>query len=178
MAAKKKKKKKYRLFWFFAKMQLVLLLAIIAGACWYYFGGYAEEVKDYIFGYTIMNDVSAREVQTEHKQWYFGKSLDGFTPIGPWIVTRDEFEWMPKLGIRSYVNGELRQNNNTELMMTGIDTAIHQLSQGITLKAGTIIAMGTPSGVGMAFDPPRCLNSGDVVRCEIEGIGVLENTVR
>ena len=138
----------------------------------------AAEAGDYIFGYTVLNDVSARDVQTGHKQWYFGKSLDGFTPIGPWIVTRDEFEWMPKLGIRSYVNGELRQNNNTELMMTGIDAAIHQLSQGITLKAGTIIAMGTPSGVGMAFDPPKFMRPGDVVRCEIDGIGVLENSVK
>ena len=138
----------------------------------------ADQVEDYILGYTILNDVSARDLQAAHQQWYFGKSLDGFTPIGPWIVTRDEFEWMPKLGIRSYVNGELRQNNNTELMMTGIDAAIHQLSQGITLIAGTIIAMGTPSGVGMAFDPPKFMRPGDVVRCEIDGIGVLENSVK
>lgn len=136
-----------------------------------------EDVASYVLGYTILNDVSARELQSAHQQWYFGKSLDGFTPMGPWIVTRDEFPWMPKLAIRSYVNGELRQNSNTELMMTGIDTAIHQLSQGMTLKAGTIVAMGTPSGVGMAFQPTRYMHPGDVVRCEIEGIGCLENPV-
>ena len=137
----------------------------------------AADAADCIFGYTVLNDVSARDLQTGHKQWYFGKSLDGFTPMGPWIVTRDEFPWMPKLAIRSYVNGELRQNSNTELMMTGIDAAIHQLSQGMTLKAGTIVAMGTPSGVGMAFQPTRYMHPGDVVRCEIEGIGILENPV-
>ena len=138
----------------------------------------AEEVEQYVLGYTVLNDVSARDLQSAHQQWYFGKSLDGFTPMGPWIVTRDELPWMPKAGIRSYVNGELRQNSNTELMMTRIDTAIHQLSQGVTLLAGTIIAMGTPSGVGMAFDPPRYLKPGDVVRCEVDGVGALENTVR
>ena len=137
-----------------------------------------DQVQDYVLGYTILNDVSARNLQSAHQQWYFGKSLDDFTPIGPWIVTKDEFEWMPKLDIRSFANGELRQSSNTELMMTGIDAAVHQLSQGITLKAGTIIAMGTPSGVGMAFTPTKYMHPGDVVRCEIEGIGVLENTVR
>ena len=137
-----------------------------------------EQAQDYVLGYTILNDVSARNLQTIHQQWYFGKSLDGFTPIGPWIVTRDEIGWLPELPIRSYVNGELRQNSNTRMHITDIDAVICELTQGMTLKAGTIIAMGTPSGVGMAFDPPRCLNSGDVVRCEIEGIGVLENTVR
>lgn len=138
----------------------------------------AEQVENYILGYTILNDVSARDLQSAHQQWYFGKSLDDFTPIGPWIVTRDELPWMPKVAIRSFVNGELRQNSNTELMMTTIDTAVHQLSQGMTLKAGTLIAMGTPSGVGMAFTPTRYMHPGDVVRCEIEGIGTLENTVR
>ena len=137
-----------------------------------------EQVESYVLGYTILNDVSARDLQSAHQQWYFGKSLDGFTPIGPWIVTRDEFPWMPKLSIRSFVNGELRQNSNTELMMTSIEAAVHQLSQGITLKAGTIIAMGTPSGVGMAINPTKHMHPGDAVRCEIEGIGVLENPVR
>ena len=137
----------------------------------------ADQVKDYILGYTILNDVSARDLQSAHQQWYFGKSLDNFTPMGPWIVTRDELDWMPKAGIRSYVNGELRQNSSTDLMITSIETAVHQLTQGITLLAGTIIAMGTPSGVGMAFDPPKYMRPGDVVRCEIDGIGALENTV-
>lgn len=137
-----------------------------------------DQVEDCILGYTILNDMSARDIQQGHQQWYFGKSLDEFTPMGPWIVTRDEFEWKPKIGIRSYVNGELRQNSNTELMMTGIDDAICQLTQGITLLAGTVIATGTPSGVGMGFDPPKFLKPGDVVRCEIDGIGALENTIK
>ena len=136
-----------------------------------------DQVKDYVLGYTILNDVSARDLQAAHQQWYFGKSLDNFTPMGPWIVTRDEFDWMPKTGIRSYVNGELRQNSSTDLMMTSIEDAVHQLTQGVTLLAGTIIAMGTPSGVGMAFTPPKFMRPGGVVRCEIDGIGALENTV-
>lgn len=134
--------------------------------------------KEYVFGYTILNDVSARNLQSRHQQWYFGKSLDGFTPIGPWIVTRDELPWLPKVGIRAYLNRELRQNSNTELMITNIDVVIHELSRGMTLKAGTIIAMGTPSGVGMGFTPGKYMRPGDVIRCEIDGIGVLENTVR
>ncbi|MDD6348267.1 MAG: fumarylacetoacetate hydrolase family protein [Lachnospiraceae bacterium] len=137
-----------------------------------------EEAYDYVFGYTILNDVSARVLQTRHKQWYFGKSLDGFTPIGPWIVTADELPGRPALPIRSYVNGELRQNSNTSLLIFDIAYVISELSQGMTLLPGTIIAMGTPSGVGMGFDPPRFLKSGDTVDCQIEGIGTLHNTVR
>ncbi|WP_294405977.1 fumarylacetoacetate hydrolase family protein [uncultured Clostridium sp.] len=132
----------------------------------------------YVFGYTIMNDVSARNLQTRHKQWYFGKSLDGFTPMGPWIVTKDEFEEPPVLKICSRVNGELRQNSMTDLMITTIAVAISELSQGMTLKAGTIIAMGTPAGVGMGFQPPKFLKSGDIVECEIEGIGCIKNIVK
>lgn len=137
-----------------------------------------EDARDYVLGYTILNDVSARNLQKKHQQWYFGKSLDDFTPMGPWIVTEDELDWLPKLGVRSFVNGELRQNSNTELMITNIDQVIHELSQGMTLRAGTIIATGTPSGVGMGMNPQKWLHSGDVVRCEIDGIGALENTVR
>ena len=136
-----------------------------------------EEVKDYIFGYTIMNDVSAREVQTAHRQWYFGKSLDGFTPLGPWIVTADSVEFPPKLKIQSWVNGELRQDSNTDQFIHGIAEVVSELSRGMTLKAGTIIATGTPAGVGMGFDPPRFLKPGDVVECMIEGIGTLKNPV-
>ena len=136
-----------------------------------------EQVRDYVFGYTVLNDVSAREVQTGHKQWYFGKSLDGFTPMGPWILTADSVEFPPKLAIRSRVNGELRQDSNTELLIHGIEEVICELSSGMTLKSGTIIATGTPSGVGMGFDPPRFLVPGDVVECTIEGIGTLKNTV-
>ena len=138
----------------------------------------ADSAYDYVFGYTIMNDVSARNLQTRHKQWYFGKSLDGFTPMGPWIVTKDEFEEPPVLKICSRVNGELRQNSVTDLMITTIADAISELSQGMTLKAGTIIAMGTPAGVGMGFEPPKFLKSGDIVECEIEGIGCIKNIVQ
>ena len=139
----------------------------------------AEDAADYIFGYTVLNDVSARVLQTAHKQWYFGKSLDGFTPMGPCIVTADEFDtYPPALPIRSRVNGELRQDSNTKLQIFDIDHVIHELSQGMTLKAGTIIATGTPAGVGMGMDPPQFLRPGDTVQCEIEGIGTLTNTVR
>ena len=117
-------------------------------------------------------------MQTSHKQWYFGKNLDDFTPIGPWIVTKNEFENPPALSIRSYVNGELRQDSNTSLMINGVAKVISQLSQGMTLQAGTIIAMGTPAGVGMGFEPPKFLKAGDVVTCEIEGIGKLTNEVK
>jgi 2-keto-4-pentenoate hydratase/2-oxohepta-3-ene-1,7-dioic acid hydratase in catechol pathway len=137
-----------------------------------------DDVFDYIFGYTIINDVSARNLQTRHKQWYFGKSLDGFTPMGPAIVTKDEFINPPVLKICSRVNGELRQNSTTALMITSIEDVIHELSQGVTLKAGTIIAMGTPAGVGMGFEPPRFLKTGDIVECEIQGIGCLKNTIK
>lgn len=137
-----------------------------------------EDVFNYVFGYTIMNDVSARNLQTRHKQWYFGKSLDGFTPMGPCIVTKDEFSTPPVLKICSKVNGELRQNSTTDLMITSIEDAVHELSQGMTLKAGTIIAMGTPAGVGMGFEPPRFLKTGDTVECEVEGIGSIKNVVK
>ena len=138
----------------------------------------AGQTKDYVFGYTILNDVSARDVQTAHKQWYFGKSLDDFTPIGPWIVTKDEFKNPPALPIRSYVNGELRQDSNTELMINGFEKVICELTQGMTLQAGTIIAMGTPAGVGRGCEPPRFLKRGDVVTCEIEGIGTMTNKIK
>lgn len=135
------------------------------------------DASDYIFGYTVLNDVSARNVQTRHKQWYFGKSLDGFTPMGPCIVTKDELAWPPRLAVRSYVNGELRQNGNTEQLIFDIAHVVHELSQGMTLKAGTIIATGTPAGAGMGFVPPRFLKKGDVVACEAEGIGRITNFV-
>lgn len=136
-----------------------------------------EDVKNCIFGYIVINDVSARNVQTEHKQWYFGKSLDGFTPMGPCIVTADEISYPPALRITAKVNGELRQNSSTDLLITDIDHIIHELSMGMTLKAGTIIATGTPSGVGMGMKPPKFLKAGDIVECEIENIGVLRNRI-
>lgn len=138
----------------------------------------AEDAADYIFGYTILNDVSARNIQTKHKQWLFGKSLDGFTPMGPCILTAEELGAKPELGIRCYVNGELRQNSNTRNLIFDLPYVIEELSRGMTLKAGTIIATGTPSGVAMGLKTEDAyLKSGDVIRCEIDGIGVLENTV-
>lgn len=138
----------------------------------------AEDAADYIFGYTVLNDVSARLLQTTHKQWYFGKGLDGFTPMGPCITSADEIAFPPALQISSRINGELRQDSVTDLLITSIADIIEELSSGMTLMPGTIIATGTPSGVGMGFDPPKFLKSGDVVECSIEGIGTLRNIVR
>ena len=137
----------------------------------------AEEVRDHIFGYTIINDVSARTLQTQHKQWYFGKSLDGFLPMGPCISTVDELAYPPHVQVQSRVNGELRQDSNTELLIFDIDHIVSELSQGMTLQPGTIIATGTPAGVGMGFNPPKFLKPGDVVECTIEGIGTIANQV-
>lgn len=136
-----------------------------------------ERVRDYIFGYTILNDVSARNVQTAHKQWYFGKSLDGFTPMGPCILTVDSVEYPPCLHLQSFVNGELRQDGNTGNLIFSIDAIVSELSRGMTLKAGTIVSTGTPAGAGMGFTPPRFLKSGDVVECVVERIGTLRNVV-
>lgn len=137
-----------------------------------------EDAFDYVLGYSVLNDVSARNLQKAHKQFYFGKSLDTHTTMGPWIVTRDELPGAPELDIRCFINGEKRQDRNTRYMIFGVAEVIAELSQGMTLKAGTIIAMGTPAGVGMGFEPPKYLACGDVVRCEIDGIGVLENPVK
>lgn len=136
-----------------------------------------EEALEYVFGYTIINDVSARNIQTRHKQWYFGKSLDGFTPMGPWIATADAIKNPHDLSIQSFVNGELRQDSNTSLLIFNINHVISELSQGMTLKPGTIIAMGTPAGVGMGFTPPRFLKPGDEIICTVEGIGSITNRV-
>lgn len=136
-----------------------------------------ENAFDYVFGYTILNDVSARNLQTRHKQWYFGKSFDGFTPMGPYIVTADEFKNPIDLKISSKVNGELRQNSSTSKLIFDIPHVINELSQGMTLKSGTIISMGTPSGVGMGFQPPKFLKKGDIIQCEIEKIGSLTNKI-
>lgn len=133
---------------------------------------------EYVFGYTIINDVTARNIQMRHNQWYFGKSFDGFLPMGPCIVTADEFLAPPVLKIQSRVNGEVRQHSSTDKLIYDIPHIISELSQGFTLKAGTIIALGTPGGVGMGFEPPKWLKSGDKIECEIEKIGILSNTVK
>lgn len=138
----------------------------------------AEEAGAYIFGCTVLNDVSARDLQTGHKQWYFGKGLDGFTPMGPCILTADETAFPPALDISCAVNGQERQRSNTSLLIHGIPEIIEELSAGMTLLPGTIIATGTPAGVGMGFDPPKFLEAGDVVECTIQNIGTLRSTVR
>ena len=136
-----------------------------------------EEAEAAIFGYTVINDVSGRNLQFRHKQWFRGKSLDGYTQLGPCIVTADEIGDVQALGITCRVNGELRQNSNTSLMIQPVVDAITELSQGMTLEAGTVIATGTPGGVALGMKPPVYLKSGDVVECEIEKIGRLINTV-
>jgi 2-keto-4-pentenoate hydratase/2-oxohepta-3-ene-1,7-dioic acid hydratase in catechol pathway len=137
----------------------------------------ADSALEAVFGYTVINDVSARNLQFRHQQWYLGKSLDGFAPMGPCIVTADEIEDVQNLAISCTVNREVRQSSNTQHMIQPVANAIAELSQGITLKAGTIIATGTPGGVAMGMKPPVWLKAGDVVECEIEKIGKLKNTV-
>nr|WP_210730510.1 fumarylacetoacetate hydrolase family protein [Roseibacterium persicicum] len=134
---------------------------------------------DHVFGYTILNDITARDIQRRHGGQYFkGKGLDGSCPLGPWIVTADEIGDPHALSIGLTVNGERRQNGNTGDMIFDIPTLIASLSEGLTLEPGDILATGTPSGVGYAMDPPRFLKDGDVVVCEISGIGTLRNPVR
>jgi len=138
----------------------------------------AEEAYEHIFGFTILNDVSAREVQRRHGgQWFKGKSLDGTCPLGPWIVTRDELGNADDLDLACRVNGVVKQRSNTSKMIFTIPEIIAGLSAGITLEPGDIIATGTPEGVGFARTPPEFLSAGDVVECEIEAIGVLRNPV-
>jgi 2-keto-4-pentenoate hydratase/2-oxohepta-3-ene-1,7-dioic acid hydratase in catechol pathway len=131
-----------------------------------------------IFGYTVLNDFTARDLQRDHGQWFKGKGLDTTCPIGPWIVTADEFGAPRGHRITLRVNGETRQDSNTADMLFGIDDIIESLSTGLTLEAGDIICTGTPSGVGMGLEPQVWLKEGDVVESEVEGIGVLRNTVR
>lgn len=137
-----------------------------------------ENAWEHVFGYTIINDISARDIQKGRGQFYFGKSFDGFTPIGPCIVTLDEIGENPKLNIRCYINDELRQNSNTKLLIHDIPDILCDLTRGMTLKAGSIIATGTPSGVGMGFDPPKFLKANDKIVCKIEKIGTLTSIVK
>ncbi len=132
-----------------------------------------KEIEDSIFGYIIINDISARDIQKDHKQFYFGKSLDTFTSLSSVLVTKDEFSFPIKASIKTYVNGELRQNDNTENMIFDTIYFLKELSSGITLKSGTIIATGTPSGVGKSLNKP--LKDKDTVLIEISGIGSLKN---
>jgi 2-keto-4-pentenoate hydratase/2-oxohepta-3-ene-1,7-dioic acid hydratase in catechol pathway len=128
----------------------------------------------HVFGYTVVNDVTARDVQMRHQQWDMGKSFDTFCPMGPWIVTADELDGR-KTRVRCWVNGELRQDGPTENMIFDIPTLIETISRGITLYPGDVIATGTPAGVGMGLSPPRYIQPGDRIRIEVDGIGTIEN---
>jgi len=136
-----------------------------------------EAALDHVFGYTVINDVSARDLQVRHQQFFLGKSLDGCCPMGPVIVTRDEIPDPQNLHLTCRVNGVMKQNGYTKDMIFDVATLIHTLSQGMTLEPGDVIATGTPAGVGFARHPPEYLKPGDTVECEIEGIGKLDNRV-
>lgn len=135
------------------------------------------DAMQYVWGYTIVNDVTSRDWQSRHKQWHMGKSFDTFCPMGPWVVTADECDGQ-SVDVKCYVNGELRQNSNSKDLIFNIPKLIATLSAGITLYPGDIIATGTPVGVGIGFKPPKYLVDGDVVKVEIEKIGFIENTFK
>src|ERR1700733_1110195 len=134
----------------------------------------AADALDHIWGYTIINDVTARDLQGRYSQWLTGKSQDTFCPMGPWAVTRDEVD-LEDTKIQCWINGELRQDANTRDLIFDVPTIIETISAGVTLLPGDVIASGTPAGVGIGFKPPKYLVPGDVARIEISGIGMLEN---
>ena len=134
-----------------------------------------EHAYDHIFGYTIVNDVTARDRQRNHKQWFLGKALDTFCPMGPWIATSDELD-PENLDVKCWVNGELRQNANTRDLIFDIPSLLATISAGLTLKPGDVIATGTPAGVGLGFNPPKFLRPGDKVSISISHLGTLTNT--
>jgi 2-keto-4-pentenoate hydratase/2-oxohepta-3-ene-1,7-dioic acid hydratase in catechol pathway len=136
-----------------------------------------HEALNYVFGYTVINDLSARDLQSRHRQFFIGKSLDGSCPMGPWIVTRDDIPDPQDLELCSRVNAELKQRSNTRHQIFDVAAIISILSQGMTLEPGDIIATGTPSGVGFARNPPQFLQAGDVVECEVEKIGIIRNRI-
>ena len=136
-----------------------------------------DKAFDHIYGYTILNDVTSRRLQKQHQQWFLGKSLDGFCPMGPAIVTADEISDVTQLRVQTWINNELRQDNVVASLIFDIPTLIETLSRTMTLVSGDIIATGTPAGVGMGFKPPRFLQTGDVVKIRIDPIGILENPV-
>jgi 2-keto-4-pentenoate hydratase/2-oxohepta-3-ene-1,7-dioic acid hydratase in catechol pathway len=133
------------------------------------------QAMHHVYGYTVVNDVTARDVQMRHQQWDLGKSFDTFCPMGPWLVTADSFDGL-NAHVRCWVNGELRQDGNASHMIFDIPHLIETCSRGITLYPGDIIATGTPAGVGMGLTPPQYLKNGDRVRVEIAGLGVIENS--
>ena len=156
-----------------AKVDYEAELAIVIGKAGR--GITKENCWSHIWGYTIVNDVTARDLQKNHKQWFLGKSLDTFAPMGPWVVTADAVD-ATNLTVSCYVNGDLRQKANTRDLIFDIPTLIETLSAGITLEPGDVIATGTPAGVGIGLDPPQFLKSGDRIEITISGIGTLANT--
>ncbi|MFA7679497.1 MAG: fumarylacetoacetate hydrolase family protein [Pigmentiphaga sp.] len=137
-----------------------------------------EAALDHVFGYTVINDLTARELQRQHDQWFKGKGLDGSCPIGPWIVDAASVGNPQDLEVSLYVNGEQRQHARTDTMIFDVAEIISQLSLGMTLEPGDIIATGTPSGVGFAMEPPRLLGDGDLVEAEVSKIGRIANRIR
>jgi len=135
-----------------------------------------SDAPNYVFGYTLLNDVTARDLQFSDGQWVRGKGLDGFCPIGPFITTKDEIADPQALGIKGVLNGEVMQSSNTKMMIFNVAYLIHYISQGITLEPGDVIATGTPEGVGVFRKPPVLLKDGDVFEVAIEGLGALRNT--
>lgn len=136
----------------------------------------ADEAENYIFGYTLLNDVTARDLQTQHKQFFLGKSLDTFCPMGPGVVSAQALKG-EDISLKTYVNGELRQESTTSKMIFSVASLIEIISRGMTLEPGDIIATGTPAGVGKGFKPPRYLKSGDEILIQAEGVGELRNHV-
>jgi len=134
------------------------------------------DAMSHVWGYTIVNDVTARDLQHRHKQWLLGKSLDTFCPMGPWLVTADEVD-VDDLDVKCWINGELRQDANTRDLIFDIPTLIATISAGVTLFPGDVIATGTPAGVGIGFDPPKALRPGDEMAVEISGLGRLVNHI-
>ncbi|MBB6306397.1 fumarylacetoacetate hydrolase family protein [Xanthobacter tagetidis] len=150
-------------------------LAVVIGR-----GGRVAEGDDpmgFVFGYTLLNDVTSRELQRRHKQWLLGKGIDTFAPMGPVIVTADEMSDLATPGIRTFVNGEKRQESRLRDLIFDIPTLVRTVGRSITLEPGDVIATGTPAGVGIGFKPPRYLHAGDIVRIEVDGIGSLENPI-
>lgn len=157
------------------KMDWEVELGVIIGK-----GGKAiskDDALQHVFGYTIINDISARDFQKKHKQFFIGKSFTGACPMGPWIVTADEIPNPQNLNLKSHVNGKIKQDSNTKYQIFDVATVIESLSQGMILEPGDIIATGTPSGVGYVRNPPEYLMPGDIVECEIESIGKISNPI-
>lgn len=137
-----------------------------------------ERALEHVWGYTIVNDLTARDVQRDHKQWLLGKSLDTHAPMGPWAVTAEEIPELGALEVSCTVNGEPRQKAPVADLIFDVPELVRVISAGITLLPGDVIATGTPAGVGIGFDPPRFLRAGDVVECAITGLGAIRNTIR